>query len=290
MSTIAAAAPRFDAAKYKETTSEQWQAAAQAWNDWGPFLRKWLGPATEVMLDVAGVRAGSRVLDVAAGAGDQTLQAAQRVGPRGYVLATDIAPAILEFAAENARKAGHRNVETKVLDGEDLRVPEASFDAVISRLGLIYFPDQQAALQGMRRALKPGGRVAAIVYSTPEKNPFFSIPVSIIRRRASLPPPLPGQPGPFSLGAAGVLEEAFRKAGFRDVQSRLVAAPLHLSSAAECVRFEQESFGALHQMLSGLDAPGKAAAWEEIAAELRRFEKNGAFEGPCELVVGVGTR
>jgi SAM-dependent methyltransferase len=283
-------APRFDAAKYKETTRQQWQAAANAWDDWGPFLRKWLGPATDVMLDMAGVSAGSRVLDVAAGAGDQTLQTAERVGAQGYVLATDISPAILGLAAENARKSGHRNVETKVLDGEDLQVPEASFDAVISRVGLIYFPDQQAALRGMKRALKPGGRVAAIVYSTPDKNPFFSIPVSIIRRRAKLPPPLPGQPGPFSLGAADVLEEAFKQAGFRDVQTRLVAAPLKLSSAAECVRFEQDSFGALHQMLSGLDEQGRAGAWEEISAQLRQFENDSGFEGPCELVVGVGTR
>jgi len=204
------------------------------------------------------------------------------------VLATDIAPEILAFAAHNARAAGYGNVDTLVLDGEHLDVPAASFDAVISRVGLIYFPDQQAALQGMRRALKPGGRVAAIVYSTPERNPFFSIPVSVIRTRAQLPPPLPGQPGPFSLGAPGVIEAAFARAGFREVRTATVAAPLRLPSAAECVRFEQESFGALHQMLAGLDAPGKAAAWEEIATRLKQFETAAGFEGPCEMVVAVG--
>ena len=283
-------APRFDAAKYKETTRQQWQSAAKAWNAWGPFLRKWLGASTEIMLDMAGVEAGSRVLDVAAGAGDQTLQAAERVGPAGYVLATDISSAILQFAAENARAAGYRQVETKALDGESLNVPEASFDAVISRVGFIYFPDQQAALRGMLRALKPAGRVAAIVYSTPDKNGFFSIPVSIIRARANLPAPLPGQPGPFSLGAPGVLEDVLKRAGLRDVRTRTVAAPLEMASADECVRFEQESFGALHQMLAGLDAAAKGAAWEEISSKLRQFERNGRFEGPCELVVGVGTK
>src|SRR5688572_6478209 len=158
----------FDPAKYKAATREQWQTAATAWNDWGPFLRQWLGPATETMLDMAGIGPGQQVLDVAAGAGDQTLQAAERVGSGGYVLATDISSNILAFAAENARRAGHRNVETTTMDGEDLDVPEETFDAVISRVGLIYFPDRQKALAGMRRALKPGGRVAAIVYSTPE--------------------------------------------------------------------------------------------------------------------------
>jgi SAM-dependent methyltransferase len=280
----------FDPIKYKETTCAQWQSAAQAWNDWGPLLRSWLGPATELMLDMAKIGAGCRVLDVAAGAGDQTLQAAERVGSAGYVLATDISTNILEFAAANARTARFRNVETAVMDGEQLDVPPASFDAVISRVGLIYFPDQQQALAAMKRALKPGGVIAAIVYSTAENNKFFSIPVSIIRGRANLPSPLPGQPGPFSLGGPGVLEDAFRKAGLRDVRSCTVSAPVELKTAAECVRFEKESFGALHQMLSGLDQPGQEAAWREIQESLQQFETNSGFEGPCEMIVAVGTK
>lgn len=175
------------------------------------------------------------------------------------------------------------------MDGESLDVPAGTFDAVVSRVGLIYFPDQQKALAGMKRALTPGGRVAAIVYATAEKNPFFSIPVSIIRRRAKLPAPLPGQPGPFSLGGPGVLEETFRKAGFRDVRSSTVSAPLRMKTAADCVRFEKESFGALHQMLAGLDVDGRTAAWQEIEQELARFETDAGFEGPCEMVVAVGT-
>jgi hypothetical protein len=132
--------------------------------------------------------------------------------------------------------------------------------------------------------------VAAIVYSTAENNKFFSIPVFVIRRRANLPPPLPGQPGPFSLGGPGVLEDILRKAGFRDVATRTVPAPLRMRTAAECVRFEKESFGALHQMLAGLDATGRDAAWREIEQELRAFERSAGFEGPCEMIVGVGTR
>jgi hypothetical protein len=138
-----------------------------------------------------------------------------------------------------------------------------------------------------QRALKRGGRVAAIVYSTPERNAIFYISVFVIRARAALALPLPAQPGPFSLGGAGVLEEAFRKAGFVDVHSRVVAAPVRLPSAAQCVRFEQESFGALHQMLASLDGEAQAAAWQEIAVRLAPFEHDGRFEGPCELVIGT---
>jgi SAM-dependent methyltransferase len=288
MSTTGVA--QFDAAAYKGGTREQWQNAAAAWHRWGPQLEAWLGPATELMLDLAKVGPGSHVLDVAAGAGGQTLAAARRVGAGGAVLATDISPAILEHAAGEARRSGFANVATREMDGEHIEVQPQSFDAVISRVGLIYFPDQQAALTGMRNALRKGGRVAAIVYSTPDRNRFFSIPVSIIRRRASLPPPLPGQPGPFSLGAPGALQHAFEQAGFRDVDVRVVEAPLRLASAAECIRFEQESFGALHQMLSGLDEAAQEAAWTEIRTELSQFEDPDGFTGPCELLVAVGTR
>ena len=280
----------FDPINYKKTTHDQWQAAAEAWNRWGPTLERWLGAATDLMLDIADIHDGSKVLDVAAGAGGQTLTVARRVGPTGYVLATDISSNILALAAENAREANLRNVETKVMDGENLELEEGTFDAVISRVGLIYFPDQQKALTSMYRVLKPGGRVAAIVYSTAENNKFFSIPVSIIRRRAQLPPPLPGQPGPFSLGNPSVLEEAFTKAGFRDIQTRVVSAPLHMTSAAECLHFEQESFGALHQMLAGLNEEERKAAWEEIEHELSKFEGPDGFEGSCEMVIAVGIK
>lgn len=280
----------FDPAQYKRTTEQQWQDAAEAWHRWGPTLRAWLGAATDLMLDMAGIGTGSRVLDVAAGAGDQTVVAARRVGPSGYVLATDISSNILRLAEADARKQGLANVECRRMDGEQLDVPDASFDAVISRVGLIYFPARSKALAGMRRALRPGGRLAATVYSTPEKNAFFAIPVGIIRRRAGLGPPAPGLPGPFSLGSPGVLESALAEAGFRDITVEAVQAPLRMASAAECVRFEQESFGALHQMLAGLDAAGRDAAWSEIAETLATFEGPTGFEGPCEMLVGAGVR
>ena len=105
-----------------------------------------------------------------------------------------------------------------------------------------------------------------------------------------MPPPLPGQPGPFSLGTPGVLEEAYRQAGFHDIQTRIVSAPLRMSSADECVRFERESFGALHQMLAGVNEAERESVWEEIANELRQFERPDEFEGPCEMLVAVGTK
>lgn len=278
----------FDPVAYKRTTHDQWQQAADAWDRWSPALERWLGQATELMLDLAGVDAGARVLDVAAGAGGQTIAAARRVGPTGSVLATDISANILAHAERRAREHGLPQVATRVMDGEALELEPGFYDAVISRVGLIYFPDQAGAVAGMRAALRPGGRLAVISYSTPDRNGFFSVPVGIIRRRAGLPAPLPGQPGPFSLGAPGAIEALL--ADFSDVVVHRIQAPLRLPSAAECVRFERDSFGALHQMLAGLDDAGRTAAWQEIQNELSRFESDGCFVGPCELVVAAGTR
>ena len=293
MSTVLQSAPptSFDAQKFKTTTRAQWQNAAEAWHRWGPFIGSWLGDATEAMFEMARVGPGCRVLDVAAGAGEQSLAAARRVGPGGHVLATDIAPALLEHADRDARAAGLGDiVATRELDGEALAtLPAASFDVAISRVGLIYFPDQQRALAGMKHALKRGGRIAAIVYSTPERNAFFSTPVRIIRERAQLPPPLPGQPGPFSLGGDGVLEAAFAKAGCTQIEVRRVPSPVKLPSAAECVRFERESFGALHQMMASLDDGGRAQVWRDIESALQAFETPDGFVGPCEMLVAVGT-
>lgn len=280
----------FDPEAYKTTTHSQWQEAAKAWNDWGQVLNQWLGPATEIMLDMARVGHGDHVLDIAAGAGEQSLVTAARVGPTGRVLATDISENILEFAAENARAAGIDNLETLTVDGEHLDVEPDSFDAAISRVGLIYFPDQQVALARIKAALKPGGRFATMVYSTPDRNGFFSTPVSIIRERAALPPPLPGQPGPFSLGAPGVLVKVMEKAGFTDIEERVIDAPLRLPSASDCLRFERESFGALHQMLSGLGKEDQNEVWEEIATALSQYETVDGFTGPCEMVVVSGRK
>jgi ubiquinone/menaquinone biosynthesis C-methylase UbiE len=136
----------------------QWDQAARGWRDSGAVIRPWLQQATQAMLGMAGVKPGAHVLDVAAGAGDQTLDIAERVGPDGYVLATDLSPEILQFAAQQAAAAGHRNVETRVSDGQNLQVEDTRFDAVVCRLGLMIFGDPLQGLREMARVLKPRWR------------------------------------------------------------------------------------------------------------------------------------
>lgn len=280
----------FDPVKFKESTRQQWNAVSESWDAWGDFLQRWLGPATDALLDMAKVGPGGRILHVATGSGQEVVQSSQRVGSEGYVLATDFSESLVALAQKNIRAWGLQNTEAEVMDGEALDVPPDTFDLVVSRVGLIFFPDQMKSVKRMKAALKPGGYVGAIVYSTPEENRFFSEPVGIIRRHAKLPPPAPGQPGPFSLGAPGKIETLFDSAGLVNVEVRKMAAPLHMDSASECLRFEQESFGALHQMLSGLDDAGRRAAWNEVGDALRAFETGDGFQGPCSLLVAVGQK
>lgn len=289
---MAQSAADFDATAFKESTRQQWETVADAWNRWGPTLQSWLSPATDIMFEMARLAPEARVLDVAGGAGEPGLSAVARLGPAGSVVSIDISANLVRLATENARQRGvaANRYDARVMDGEALDLPGASFDTVLSRLGLIYFPDRPQALAEIHRVLKPSGRVVLMSFTTAAANPFFAIPITIIRRVAQLPPPIAGGPGPFSMGTSEIMEGALRAAGFVEVESRIVPAPLRFATADDCLRFEQEAFGALHAMLAGVSAAERAAAWEEIRQELRQMAGPAGFESPGEVIVGVGTR
>ena len=282
--------PSFDAAKYKAAQKDQWNKDAEAWHRWNPALDRWFGDVTQQMLDMAMITTGQRILDVAAGAGEPALSAAVRVGPEGYVLATDIAKDIIRLAQQVADERGIKHIETRLMDGENLDLDDASFDAVICRLGLMYMPHPVAALSEWHRVLKPGGRVAIIVFTTPDRNGWGMKPVSIIRQRAQLPPPAPGQPGPFSLGADGVLESAFQEAGFASSNIETVPVPLQMSSTAEYMGLAQEAFGAFNAMMAHLSSQERQSVWSEVEESMREFETPEGFDAPGECLVAVATK
>ena len=282
--------PSFDATKYKNAQREQWNKDAAAWRRWNPTLDDWYGEVTRQMLDLARIQPGQRVLDIAAGAGEPAVSAAERVGPGGYVLATDISEGIVELALQVARERGFKQIETRAMDGEKLDLPDASFDAVLCRLGLMYMPHPVTALGEWRRALRAGGRVAVVVFSTPDRNGWGAPAISIIRRRAQLPPPVAGQPGPFSLGGSGVLEGVFRQAGFATPEVRAVPVPLRMTTTAEYIRFAREAFGAFNAMMAHLPPQERESVWKEVEDSMRSFESPGGFEVPGECLVGAATK
>ncbi|MGE0659508.1 MAG: class I SAM-dependent methyltransferase [Reyranellaceae bacterium] len=283
--------PDLDAAKLKSATRALWDRHAKGWNDHGRQIGDWLRESTDAMLRMAGIGPGMRVLDVAAGAGDQTLEIARRVGPHGSVLATDLSPAILAYAATKAREAGFDNVETVPADGEDLKVGESRFDAAICRLGLMLFPNAGRGLQEMFRALRTGGSACTLVFSTPDSNPCIGILLSTALKHAGLPPRDPYQPGGLlSLGKPGLIDSLFREAGFVHVASTRLAAPFRLGSANDYLDFVRSSASPIVQILEGLDDTRRNAAWAEIEMRLGDFATDTGWEGPNELLLTIGRR
>ncbi len=194
----------------------QWNSAAPGWVKWEPVHNRMLAAATQELLDRAGVAKGGRVIDIATGAGDQALAAARRVGPAGYVLATDISPAMLEFVAEQAQSARLANIVTHACAADDLPRDHAPFDSAICRLGLMLMHNPAAVVAAVRDMLRPGGYVSGLVMSSPSANPFYVAVPSILRRHANKPAPASG-PGFFALADPAILTGLFAGAGLTDV-------------------------------------------------------------------------
>lgn len=276
---------------FKASMRAQWDSAAAGWNAHAEDLHAWLDRPTDAMCRLAGVTAGARVLDVAAGSGEQTLTIAQRVGAQGHVLATDLSPTLVALARDNAARAGCAQVEARVADGEDLGVPEAGFDAAVCRLGLMFFPDPLQGLREMHRALRPGGGACTMVFSRPEKNPCVTILMSTALKHAGLPPRDPCVPGGLlSLGQPGRLDALFRSAGFEDVATTALDAVFHLPSVDHYLGFVRSSASPILQILGRLDASAAEAAWSEMRERLSTFTTRQGWEGPNELLLTVGRR
>ena len=282
--------PSFDATTYKNAQREQWNKDGAAWRRWNPTLDRWYGGATRQMLGLARIQPNQRILDIAAGAGEPAVSAAERVGAGGCVLATDISERIVELALQVPQERGLEQIEARAMDGEKLALPDAGFDVVLCRLGLMYMPQPVTALREWRRALKTGGRVAVLVFSTPDRIPWGAMPASIIRRRAQRSAPAQGQPGPFSLGSPGVLQDVFRDAGFADAEVHAVSVPHRATRAAEYVRVAREAFGAFNAMMAHLPAAERDSVWNEVEDAMRHFESPDGFEVPGECLVGAATK
>lgn len=265
-----------------------WEAAAAGWAAWEQAFSAGFVPATDALLDMAGVGTGARVLDLACGAGNQTLQAAARVGPRGAVAACDISDAMLQYVRRNADAAGYAHVSTINSAAEELPAMADRYDAAICRLGVMLFPDPTTALNAVRRTLKPAGRFAALVFTTPADNPFMAQPMAILLRHAGKQPTTSGRPGIFALGGENVLADLLADCGFADVETRTVRAPLELDTADDALEMIQQAFGAYRAVIADLGEDAQAAAWADVLDCLRQFEAEDGFRTELEFVIGAG--
>jgi SAM-dependent methyltransferase len=263
-----------------------WDKAAAGWNSHAAVIHAWLADATAALLAAAHIGPGARVLDIAAGAGDQTLDIARCVGAHGHVLATDVSAAILALARDNARAADFNNIDTRVADAQALGLEGAAFDAAVSRLGLMFCEAPLQALREARAALKPGGRFSALVFSQPQHNPCLGVLMSTALRHAGLPPRSPYAPGTLmSLGEPGLLARLLHTAGFTGIEMRTIDAPFHWPTSRDYVDFVRTSGTPIMEILAPLPLGVQRAAWDDMAAQLHVFDTPGGWVGPNELLL-----
>jgi SAM-dependent methyltransferase len=239
---------------------------------------------------MAGIHPGTRVLDLACGAGSQTIHAAKRVGPSGGVVACDISATMLDHVRQSAVAANLQNIETLECPADELDETLLPFDAAICRLGLMLFPSPSRALKALQRVLKPDARFAALVFTTPDNNPFLARTMAIVLRCAGKSPPKPGQPGLFALGGDKILEGLMRDSGLVQIETKPVTASLNLPSASHALEMMREAFGAYRAVVADLSDAEKSKAWNEVYECLRQFERRDGFGGEFEFIIGVGAK
>jgi len=281
----------FDPARYKETQRRDWSEAAAGWRQWWPKFEEGLGSVSERLIELAEVKPGDRVLDIATGIGEPAVRAAKRVAPGGHVVATDIAPGMLEIGRKRANELALDNIEFRETDAEELDLPEEQFDVVLSRFGLMFLPDLGVALERIRGVLGPGGRLAAAVWGPPERVPLIAIPQQTVSRELELPPPAPGTPGPLALADADALAAKVRQSGFLDVRTERRDAITPWESAAEFVQFIQAIAAPLRRTLADQTPERREQVWHAVEQAAAAYaDSDGSLSLANEVIYVVARR
>lgn len=250
--------------------------------------REALAPVTARLFEAASIAAGQRVLDVGTGGGDTALLAAERTGPTGFVLATDMsADALLGLTQRLSELPRIPPITVASIAAESLALEPESFDVAIARNSVMYFSDLARALGNIRAALRPGGRFVASVYGPMAREPFHSIPVAAVRRRREIRGPFPEYVQAFRVSAEQV-ERGLIDAGFRCVERDVVPTKRSFPSMASAIGALRHS-RSLAQLLSLLPEELRPDAWVDIADGFREYESTSGLCLPGEQVVLAGT-
>jgi ubiquinone/menaquinone biosynthesis C-methylase UbiE len=261
-----------DPQKFKSTQREGWNSVAEGWKKWWKTIEESAQVVSDRLVELARIHEGSNVLDIATGIGEPAVTAARKVGASGKVTAIDLSPAMLAIAKQRASENGMASrIEFQEGDAESLRLPTSKFDAVISRFGLMFLPDLPVALKTIKGALVDDGRIAAAVWSHPQKVPAFIMPFEIVLKETNTPPPPPGTPGPFSLADTNLLRERFEQAGFREVKIESGTVNFRLPSAEDFVDFVKSTAAPLTAMMSGLTDARQQEIWSKVKDGSKQF-------------------
>jgi SAM-dependent methyltransferase len=278
--------------KFRDKLRQEWtdEQTVAAWRKWHDRLGEFTHEVTAAILEAAQLRPGMSVLDLASGVGDPALSIAEAVGPSGHVTATDLGPGMIAFAQELAKKKGLRNIEFRVANVEALAFPDQTFDAVTCRFGVMFFPEQVKAFRECRRVLKPGGRVAFVVWGKREQ-PFLGATVGVLMKYVEAPPPDPDAPHAFMFGERGLLQRRLEEAGFSDVREEVRTVTGHWKGTPE-EYWQQftEVAAPFRPLIAKLTPETRAKAEAEIFAGLQKLSDGKELSMPLEIVVGTGVR
>jgi enediyne biosynthesis protein CalE5 len=253
-----------DPDNFRETQHKNWDSAAVGWNEWSEFNDRADSHISQRLVELAGVQPGSHVLDVAAGYGEPALTAARRAGPEGRVVATDISAEMLTFARERAAAAGLDNVEFMKADASSLDFPHESFDAAVSRWGIIFEPDAEAAAGRIRGFLKPGARMAIASWGEPDQVPFLSIPMRTTRERLNVPPPPAGTPGPLSRPTPAAIGGLLEGGGFSNVAVEQGEVVYEFDSPEHFTAYVRAIAAPIRAMIEQHAGEAQEEAWDAI--------------------------
>src|SRR4051812_26934949 len=253
-----------DPAQFRDGQRQQWNIAATGWRKWSELIDASASGVSERLVELAGVAPGSRVLDVAAGYGEPALTAARAAGPEGRVVATDISAEMLAFGRERAAAAGLGNVEFIESDASSLDFPHGSFDAAVSRWGLIFEPDAEAAAARIRGFLKPGARIAISSWGEPDQVPFLSIPMRTTMQRLDVPPPPAGTPGPLSRPTPAAIGGLLEGGGFANVVVEQAEVIYAFDSPEQFTAYVRAISAPIRAMIEQHAGEAQEAAWDAI--------------------------
>jgi SAM-dependent methyltransferase len=259
----------------------------ERWHDWQAEVMR---PVTDWCVRAVGAAPGQKIIDVACGSGLPALALAERVGPTGKIVAVDVSPKMLTATRRKARASGLDNVETRETSAEAIGGPDAVFDAVTCKDGLMFCSDIVAAVRELRRVLEPGGRYAFAVWAEPGVNPCFTTLFGALGEVLRLPPPPPDAPGPFRLAAPGELERVVRAGGFTDLAVERVQVTWKFESIAQHWEVFSELAGPLERAAATLPPRELARLKKTIADAIAPFATDAGLRFPGVELCVAGTR
>ncbi|WP_420645593.1 class I SAM-dependent methyltransferase [Candidatus Leptofilum sp.] len=282
--------PTFDPIRYKDGQQAQWNQVAAGWRQWWPLFEQGAQPLSQHLVTLANLQSGQRVLDVATGVGEPALTAVATVGEKGRIIAIDQSAQMLAIAKERAGTLGYQ-ADFLEMDAESLDLPPSSFDAILSRWGLMFLPNLDEALGEMRQLLRVGGRLATAVWDVPSKVPMLSLPMRIVREFLQLPPPPAGIPTPFNLADIATFEQRLAQAGFKEIQSECLTLTWEFASAEEFVQMTRDLAAPVTALLANHPVERQVAVWDAIGEAVEQYRAaNGRIVVPSEVICVVAIR